>query len=146
MSDPATPANVRSLEALSVGQVERFTVTLTPEDIDRFADLSGDAAPLHMDAAFAARQGYPGRVAHGLLAGALVSRLVGMQLPGALGILQSVELRFKHPIVPPVKVTVTGEIVGISVAVRQVQIRIEVTDLSGTVLVDGRVRSVMGEG
>lgn len=37
------------------------------DDIDRYAELSGDDNPIHVDAAAAARSPYGGRIAHGML-------------------------------------------------------------------------------
>ncbi len=53
-----------------ISEEQRFTLDMVVEagDIDRFAALSGDHNPLHMDAAFAQRHGFTDRVAHsGLL-------------------------------------------------------------------------------
>jgi acyl dehydratase len=43
------------------------SLDVTAEQIDRFANLSGDFFALHMDDAFARSLGFPCRVAHGLL-------------------------------------------------------------------------------
>jgi acyl dehydratase len=43
------------------------TVTVTGEMIDRYADVSGDHTPLHVDEAYARKSHFGERVAHGLL-------------------------------------------------------------------------------
>jgi len=48
---------------------------ITLADIDRYADLTGERHPVHMDAAFARAAGFRGRIAHGLFALALVEGL-----------------------------------------------------------------------
>ena len=72
-----------TLEQISDGQSAALERLLTDADIDAFAALSGDVSPIHIDEAYARAQGLPGRVVHGTLLVALVSRLVGTELPGA---------------------------------------------------------------
>ena len=48
---------------------------ITGTDIDRYADLTGERHPVHMDDAFARAAGYRGRIAHGLFGLALIEGL-----------------------------------------------------------------------
>ena len=67
---------------LEVGDEDRWTHDVTAEDVDAFARLSGDVNPLHMEAEFARRHGFRGRVVHGVLLSAYLSRVLGTRLPG----------------------------------------------------------------
>jgi acyl dehydratase len=49
--------------------------TITAGDIDRFADLTGERHPVHMDDAFARAAGFRQRIAHGLFGLALIEGL-----------------------------------------------------------------------
>ena len=129
---------------LTIGRSETIEVSVRAEDIDRFAALSGDHAPVHTDAAHAAAAGFAGRVMHGAHLAALVSQLVGMKLPGAFGVLQSMELEFRRPVTPPASLAIRGEVIARSEAVRQVTIRIEVR-ANDEVAATGRVKSVVRE-
>ncbi len=51
------------------------SVCVTAEKIDAFAEISGDRFGIHMSCTEAARHGFPGRVAHGLLVLSLVDGL-----------------------------------------------------------------------
>ena len=48
---------------------------ITTDDIDRYADLTGERHPVHMDDAFARAAGFQGRIAHGLFGLALIEGL-----------------------------------------------------------------------
>lgn len=48
---------------------------ITVSDIDRFADLTGEHHPVHMDEEFARAAGFRGRIAHGLFSLALIEGL-----------------------------------------------------------------------
>jgi 3-hydroxybutyryl-CoA dehydratase len=132
-----------TLDDLPVGYRDAFEVDVTEADVLRFAELSGDHAPLHTDPDFARAQGLGGRVAHGLLLGALVSRLVGMQLPGRYGILQSVELAFRRPVIPPARLRVAGEVTRVSAGTGQVAIAVSITDAAGALVCTAQVKSIV---
>lgn len=143
MTDALLPARTLRLDQLAVGMRDSLRVDVTTEMVAAFAALSGDQAPLHTDEAFARARGYDGRVAHGLLVGAFVSRLIGTRLPGAGGVMQSVELSFREALVPPASITVEGEVGAISPATGQVKIKISVRTDSGRRIAEGVVRSIV---
>ncbi|MBS0547438.1 MAG: MaoC family dehydratase N-terminal domain-containing protein [Proteobacteria bacterium] len=128
------------LEDLTVGQHAEFETVIDGSDIDRFAALSGDASPLHVDKAFARARGYDDRVAHGAYLIALASRLVGMYLPGKNALLLSVQMSFAAPALPRTRVKVRGEIEQMSDSVRSIVLRLTVNEASaGTALARGRL-------
>jgi 3-oxoacyl-[acyl-carrier protein] reductase len=89
---------ILSFQDIKLGDKASFTVEISEEYVDKFADLSGDHNPIHMDAAFSKQRGFPGRLAHGMLAGSFFSRLVGMYLPGRDSLYLSQSLEFLKPI------------------------------------------------
>ena len=88
----AYAAEAFDLEDLAVGQHAEFETVIADGDIDRFATLSGDKSPLHVDKVFARTRGYADRVAHGAYLVALASRLVGMYLPGRNALLLAAQV------------------------------------------------------
>src|SRR5690349_23254797 len=117
-----------TLEDLAIGQRSEFEMTIGGEDIDRFAAVSGDLSPLHRDADFARRHGFDDRIAHGAYLMALVSRLLGMRLPGQNALLLKLQMSFAAPVVPGTRVKVSGVVEQVSGAVRSAVIDIRVTD------------------
>jgi len=134
---------LRRLRDLKVGDAEQFVVQVTTADVEAFARLSGDTAPLHTDAAFARSQGHAGTVAHGVLLAAYASRFIGVHLPGDLGILRRLEFDFRHPVVPPEAITVRGEVTQISEGTGQVTIQLRLTRSDGTVAATAKAQSVL---
>lgn len=76
-----TPADARSL------CLER---SLTQTDFERFAALSGDDNPIHVDADYAARTKFGRTVAHGALLCSILRGLADRLLPGARQLSQHV--------------------------------------------------------
>jgi acyl dehydratase len=136
-----TQADALAFDALAVGQAAGFEACVTAEDLDRFIALSGDANPLHADAAFAAARGFGGRVVHGAYLCALVSRLVGMRLPGRDAIVHAMSLEFRSPLMAGEAVRVAGVVDQVSEAVRSAVLRVTVTALAdGRTVATGKVR------
>jgi acyl dehydratase len=60
-----------------VSQPNQLQVTFTQEQIDAYAEASGDHNRIHVDAEFARSVGLPGTIAHGLLQMGLLARVAG---------------------------------------------------------------------
>lgn len=85
-------------EDLSIGQSEELTYTVTDEAIVKFAEVSGDDNPVHLDQAYAETTQFGGRIAHGMLSAGYISAVIGTRLPGQGAIYLSQSLRFKRPV------------------------------------------------
>src|SRR5574344_843009 len=85
-------------DELSVGQSARLLRTVTLEDIQAFAAVSGDINPAHLNPEYADATMFHGVIAHGMLGAALISALFGTQFPGPGTIYLGQELRFTKPV------------------------------------------------
>ena len=95
--DLATVRN-RTFDELAIGDSATLERTLTTEDIQLFAVLSGDVNPQHLDADYAASTRFHGVIAHGMLGGALISAVLGTRLPGPGTIYLGQTLKFLAPV------------------------------------------------
>ena len=80
----------------TVGDVVRFSKTLSEDDVDRFAAASGDTNPIHLDEEWAGETRFGGRIVHGTLAAGLISAALA-RLPGSVVYL-SQDLEFRAPV------------------------------------------------
>jgi len=87
-----------ALADLREGLQRSITFSISLEQMQAFAELSGDFNPLHVNDAFARSKGYAGRVVYGALLIAKVSQLIGMRLPGRDAVWASVSFDFKRPL------------------------------------------------
>ena len=131
------------LADLTVGHRECLTSRITVEDVNAFAALSGDVSPLHMSDDFAKKQGFTGRVAHGALIGARISALIGNQLPGQFGILQTFNLEFRNPLIPPETIVITGEVTNISEGTGQITLSVQVRNTGGKLIAKCEAKSLL---
>lgn len=101
----------RNYDDIKIGEKAEFKREIRHEDLELFAKLTGDYNPLHFDEDLAQRTFLRGRVAHGLLVGSLISRLLGMDLPGKGCVYLSQDLKFLKPVRVNETVTVRAEVV-----------------------------------
>ncbi len=86
------------LEDLSVGMSARYARTVTEADLVLFAGISGDSNPVHMDASYAAKTRFGGRIVHGMLSASFLSTVIGSRLPGPGTIYLKQNLNFRAPV------------------------------------------------
>jgi acyl dehydratase len=130
---------------LAVGLGATFEVLVTAQMLDDFAALSGDCNPLHMDDAFARSAGFPGRLVFGMLTSSFYSRLVGMYLPGKHGLLHGVEVEFKKPAHIGDRLTVSGEVVYLNDAYRQIEVKARILNQRGETVSKATIRAGLRE-
>lgn len=85
------------IEDIREGMSYCFTKTITADDVDRFAEVSGDTSPLHMSGPFARAKGFRGRVVHGALLTGYISQMIGVHFPGENCLLQTLNIKFHAP-------------------------------------------------
>jgi phosphotransacetylase/acyl dehydratase len=99
--NPASPLQIlrnRPYAELAIGDSVSLQRTLSNQDIQLFAVLSGDINPQHLDAEFAAHTDFQGVIAHGMWGANLFSALLGNRLPGPGTLYRSQSLRFLAPV------------------------------------------------
>ncbi|MBQ6560009.1 MAG: MaoC family dehydratase [Erysipelotrichaceae bacterium] len=122
-------------EGLSVS----FEETVTEEKMDAFRQISGDVNPLHMQKEFAQSQGYKDKVVYGMLTSSLLSRLVGVHLPGKYCLLQGMELKYLNPVYAGDTLTVKGTVYELHPSVKMAVIKALITNQDGVKVVRGKI-------
>jgi len=85
-------------EDLEVGMEASHAKTITADDIEVFATLSGDDNPVHMNDEYARGTIFKERIAHGILTASLLSTVFGTKMPGPGCIYVSQSLNFHAPV------------------------------------------------
>src|SRR5208282_2212355 len=100
----------RTFDELALGDSASLVRTLTYKDVEVFAIMSGDINPAHVDEDFAKSDMFHRIVAHGMWAGALISTVLGTQLPGPGTIYLDQSLHFRHSVGLGDTITVTVKV------------------------------------
>lgn len=88
----------RTYDEVNVGDAASVSHTISERDLILFATVSGDVNPVHLDQQFAETTPFKGRIAHGMLSGALISAAIACELPGPGSIYIGQELSFLRPV------------------------------------------------
>ena len=88
----------RTFDEISIGETASLTRTLTTDDIQLFAAVSGDVNPAHVDPAYAETDMFHRVIAHGMWGAGLISAILGTELPGPGAIYLGQSLRFTRPV------------------------------------------------
>jgi len=118
-------------------ETEATSFSFSEEDIENFANLSGDKSPLHTSDSFAVGKGYKEKLVHGLLLVSKFSYLVGMVLPGEDCLDLAVEIRFHRPVYANEKCTIKGTVIGKSDSTKILDMKIEIFKASGELAAGG---------
>ena len=109
--DGPKPGGVRPGDRLAERRLE-----VTQRLVDRYAEVSGDRNPLHVDPAFAAGTPFGGPIAHGLLTLAVVSHAIAAWDRGAWPEDGELEATFVGPVLVGQELVVSAEVVAVSAA------------------------------
>ena len=135
-----TDAKNLNFDEINVGQKASFQIQITNKMIEKFAELSGDYNPLHMDEIHAQNSKFHQRICHGMLLGSFFSQLVGMHLPGKKCLYLSQNLNFHNPCHVSDVITIQGIVKEKSDSTKILEIDTTIMNQKDILLVDGIAR------
>jgi 3-hydroxybutyryl-CoA dehydratase len=137
-----TETKVWRLEDLGVGMAACASQYITAEKVWAYAKVTGDWNPVNFDETYASRTIFKGRIAHGGLVVADITRLIGMELPGNGSVVASSHFKF-----------IGGVKIGATVLTKVKVARVDITNrfvrmdcccsVEGTVVVEGHAMIYM---
>lgn len=98
---------------LKIGDSFSTTREITADVIRKFANVSGDFNPIHLDEEFAAKTRFGKRIAHGMLSGAFISAVLGNEFREISTIYLSQTMKFTAPVFLGDTVTTTATITNV---------------------------------
>ncbi len=130
----------RTFDEIQVGDEAHLEKRLTLDDIKLFAIMSGDVNPSHVDDDFARSSRFQEVIAHGMWGGALISTVLGTQLPGPGTLYLGQTLNFRAPVA-------LGDVLRVSVRVSakddarsQLTLDCRCENQRGKVVIEGEAR------
>ena len=124
-------------EDIKVGKIERFSHQITKGEVDRFAELTGDFNPIHVDTEYALKTNFGKRVVHGMLTSSFISTMIGMRIPGKGSLWLSQTLNFINPTFIGDTIEVSAEVINVFKSTRTFKLKIAITNQDNKQLVHG---------
>lgn len=143
--DPFQYGTIKQITDYHVGQTYSFQVEITEELVARFAELTGDYNPLHMNESFASKTFLRRRVAHGMLTGSFVSTLIGMHIPGNGALWLSQTYEFTLPAYIGDTLSISGTVERISTSQKLLVISVKAINQNGHTVLKGEGRAKVTE-
>ena len=122
---------------LKIGDNHKEEFIITQEMVNRFAELSGDKNPLHIDKKFAAKTRFKKPIVHGLFSVTSFGKVMGTKFPGPGSIHVAQNLSFKRPLYPDTKYYVYIELIRIVKEKHFGVFKTQIFDTNDNLVVDG---------
>jgi acyl dehydratase len=122
---------------LRVGQRARRSQTITAEQVELYAAITGDRNPLHFDEGFARRTKLGGLVAQGGIAAGMLNALVAMDLPGPGTVFMSQSLKYLAPTYLGDTLTAEVEVLSLKPDKPVCQLRATIQNQDGITILEG---------
>jgi 3-hydroxybutyryl-CoA dehydratase len=110
---------------------------VTDELVRKFAEVSGDHNPIHLDEEFAKTTRFGRRIAHGMLSGAFISAVLGYEFKERKIIYLSQTMKFTAPVYLDDTVTATATVTNIREDKGIVTLETVCTNQNGETVVTG---------
>lgn len=122
---------------LKIGDQFSTSREVTDEVMRKFAEVSGDFNPIHLDEEFAKSTRFGRRIAHGMLSGAFISAVLGNEFRERKIVYLSQTMKFVAPVFIGDTVTATGTITNIREDKNIITLETVCTNQNGETLVNG---------
>ncbi len=122
---------------LKIGESYKEEFIITQEMVNKFAELSGDKNPLHIDKKFASKTRFKKPIVHGLFSVTSFGKVMGTKFPGSGSIHVGQNLSFKRPLYPDRKYVVRIELIKIIKDKHFGVFKTQIFDTEGNLIVDG---------
>jgi 3-hydroxybutyryl-CoA dehydratase len=90
--------NSKDLNNFTIGQKYENDKFISEDVVKKFAELSGDKNPIHINEIYAKKSRYRRKITHGGLIIAYFSEIYGMHLPGNGCVIAAQKIFFKKPL------------------------------------------------
>ena len=132
-----------TFDQIDIGLTKEFDVIITQSLVDDFAKISGDYSPIHMNEEFAKLTKFGKKIVHGMLLASLLSRMVGMYLPGKYALYSSQTLEFHNPCFVGDKITVSSIVNDKSESTKIIKIESKIINEKKDILLYGEGRIIV---
>lgn len=129
----------------SKGQVFRKKFRVDSLLVEHFADLSGDRNPIHLDSDEARAYGYPRQVAHGAILVAMLSKMIGMEIPGPGAVWMSQSLDWVAPVLVGDEIELAVTVSHVSTGAGILILQVKATKQDGQAVLEGEGKVKVSE-
>lgn len=128
------------MNKIKIGDTFIEKVKFTQNQVNQFAEISGDKNPIHIDAGYAAKTPFGKPIIHGIFAASVFSKVFGTQWPGEGTIYMFQDIFFKAPAFVEVEYIAKFETIEINEEKHRGVIRCTLEDSEGKIIISGQAK------
>lgn len=125
------------MDNFKIGSEFTEEFSYTQNDVNTFADISGDKNPIHLDENFAVNSIFGKRIIHGYLGASIFSKVFAMSFPGEGTIYLKQDLKFLKPMFVDVNYIAKFEVLDIISEKNRSLVLTEIFDFDQNIVVSG---------
>lgn len=132
-------------DRFQIGRTYQVRLMVDQALVEKFAEFSGDRNPIHVDSAAANAYGYSRQVAHGAILIALLSKAIGMEIPGPGALWMNQTVEWLSPVYVGDEIELTVMIEKISTGASILTLDITAMNQKGKNVMKGKASVKVGE-
>ena len=137
---------IENVAGITVDTMVTFTKEVTQQDINTFADVTGDHNPLHSNEEYAAQTRFKQPIAHGMFGAGVISAALGTRLaPESVVVYLGQNLRFRAPVLAGDTITATCTVTTVEVEKSRLSLQTTVTNQDGVDVIIGDAQVMIDE-
>ena len=122
------------------GDTYTHELTFTQENVNTFAEITGDNNPIHLDAEYAAKTFFKRPIVHGFYSASVFSMVFGTKFPGEGTIYMYQDMKFMAPVFVDQPYTAKFEVTEVNTERHTGIIKCILEDENGKVVIEGTAR------
>ena len=122
---------------IRTGMEHTLKFSFSQEEVNAFAEVTGDNNPLHLDAEYAAKTAFKKPIMHGFLGGSVFSRILGTIFPGEGTIYLKQTMEFKRPMYVDTEYEAQVYVLIVDKAKNKAIIQTDIIDENGKSMISG---------
>ena len=111
--------------------------SFSQDEVEKFARLTGDTNPIHLDQEYAAKTFFKKRILHGFLGASVFSRIFGTLYPGEGTVYLKQELKFLAPMFVDTQYKAIVELIEVIAEKKRARLKTHITDKDNNVIISG---------
>ncbi len=125
-------------KVFKIGDFYSFSKSVESIDVEKFAEVSTDNNPIHLDEEYAKNTMFGRRIAHGMLGVSYISSILGTKFPGEGTIYLGQTVKFMAPVFLGDTLEVRAEIIELKEGKSsRATLRTTCTNQDGKIVIDG---------
>lgn len=124
---------------LCVGDKASSSIKVTQEYINKFAEVSGDNNPIHINQQYAEKTVFKKCIGHGLISLSEISKIIGTQMPGCGAVFINEKIDYLSPIYVGDTITTEIEIIEIKIEKKLIKVNAISFNQNGIQLIAGEL-------